>query len=125
MKKLFVFLATLFMSIQILAVDFKPFEQASFDAALQTNKPVLVDVYADWCPTCKRQLSILEPMLQEEQFNDYSVFKVDYDQQKEVLKRFNVTRQSTLILFNEGKELRRGIAETNESRLRQFITVSE
>ncbi|MDO5054676.1 thioredoxin family protein [Pasteurella oralis] len=125
MKKIFTLLATLFVSMQTFAVEFKPFEQAAFESALQMNKPVLIDVYADWCPTCKRQLKVLEPMLQEEQFNDYTVFKVDYDEQKDALKNFQVTRQSTLILFNEGKELRRSIAETNETRLRQFITLSE
>lgn len=123
MKKLFAFLATLFVSVQVLAIDFKPFEQAAFDAAVQTNKPVLVDVYADWCPTCKRQVRVLEPMLKEEQFKDYTVFKVDYDEHKDALKNFKVTRQSTLILFNEGKEVRRSIAETSEEGLRRFVTL--
>lgn len=123
MKKILVFLATLFISFQVFAVDFKPFEQAAFDSAIKTHKPVLIDVYADWCPTCKRQLRVLEPMLKEEKFKEYTVFKVDYDEQKEVLKNFKVTRQSTLILFNEGKEVRRSIAETSEDGLRRFITL--
>ncbi|MGC7589013.1 thioredoxin family protein [Bisgaard Taxon 46] len=123
MKKVFTLLATLFVSAQVFAVDFKPFEQAAFDVAVQSNKPVLVDVYADWCPTCKRQVKVLEPILNEDQFKEYTVFKVDYDEQKDVLKDFKVTRQSTLILFNEGKEVRRSIAETSEDGLRRFITL--
>ncbi|VEI58975.1 protein Trx [Pasteurella multocida] len=123
MKKILVFLATLFISFQAFAVDFKPFEQAAFDSAIKNHKPVLIDVYADWCPTCKRQLRVLEPMLKEEKFKEYTVFKVGYDEQKEVLKNFKVTRQSTLILFNEGKEVRRSIAETSEDGLRRFITL--
>ncbi|MGY4676516.1 thioredoxin family protein [Pasteurella sp. P03HT] len=123
MKKVFTLLATLFVSAHVFAVDFKPFEQAAFDAAVQTHKPVLVDVYADWCPTCKRQVKVLEPILNEAQFKDYTVFKVDYDEQKDALKNFKVTRQSTLILFNEGKEVRRSIAETSEEGLRRFITL--
>ncbi|HDR1022910.1 TPA: thioredoxin family protein [Pasteurella multocida] len=123
MKKVFTLLTTLFVSAQVFAVDFKPFEQAAFDVAIQSNKPVLVDVYADWCPTCKRQVKVLEPMLNEDQFKEYTVFKVDYDEQKDVLKDFKVTRQSTLILFNEGKEVRRSIAETSEDGLRRFITL--
>ncbi|MGC7559139.1 thioredoxin family protein [Pasteurella sp. PK-2025] len=123
MKKFLTLFATLFVSVQAFAVDFKPFEQQAFETALQSQQPVLIDVYADWCPTCKRQVKVLEPMLQEEQFKHYSVFKVDYDDQKEVLKHFNVTRQSTLILFNQGKEVRRSIAETREVPLRQFVTL--
>ncbi|MGC6376759.1 thioredoxin family protein [Bisgaard Taxon 45] len=123
MKKCLTFLATLFVASQALALEFKPFEQKAFDTALQSQQPVLIDVYANWCPTCKRQVKVLEPMLQEAQFNNYTVFKVDYDEQKETLKSFNATRQSTLILFNQGKEVRRSIAETSEDGLRRFITL--
>ncbi|HDR1925190.1 TPA: thioredoxin family protein [Pasteurella multocida] len=123
MKKLLTFVATCLLSVQAFAVDFKPFEQAAFDVALQSDKPVLVDVYANWCPTCKRQVKVLEPMLKEAQFKDYTVFKVDYDEHKDALKHFNITRQSTLILFNQGKEVRRSIAETSEDGLRRFITL--
>ncbi|MGC6405461.1 thioredoxin family protein [Bisgaard Taxon 45] len=123
MKKYLTCLATLFVSVQAFALDFKPFEQQAFDTALQSNQPVLIDVYADWCPTCKRQVKVLEPILKEAQFKDYTVFKVDYDEQKDALTHFKVNRQSTLILFNQGKEVRRSIAETSEDGLRRFITL--
>ncbi|XYU91521.1 hypothetical protein ACTG5T_02650 [Pasteurella multocida] len=42
MKKLLTFVATCLLSVQAFAVDFKPFEQAAFDVALQSDKPVLV-----------------------------------------------------------------------------------
>lgn len=123
MKKILTFFATLLLSAQAFALEFKPFEQQAFDAALQSRQPVLIDVYADWCPTCKRQVKVLSPLLQEEQFKHYTLFKVDYDEQKDALKQFKVNRQSTLILFNQGQEVRRSIAETNADRLRQFITL--
>ncbi|MDO4697167.1 MAG: thioredoxin family protein [Pasteurellaceae bacterium] len=122
-KSLLMLISTFFLSVQAMAVEFKAFNQAEFESLMQQGKPILVDAYANWCPTCKRQLKVLEPMLKEEAFADLTAFKLDYDTEKQALKEFGISRQSTLILFNQGKEVRRSIAETQADRLRQFITL--
>ena len=101
--------------------DAKPFSQEKFDQLQADGKPVLIDVWADWCPTCKRQGTILGPLLQEEEFQNITLLKVDFDDQKDVVKAFGATRQSTLILYKNGKEVDRGVAETNPERLREFV----
>lgn len=120
-KSLLTLISALFLSVQAMAVEFKAFNQAEFEQLMQQGKPILVDAYANWCPTCKRQLNVLEPMLQESEFADLTAFKLDYDAEKQALKAFGINRQSTLILFHQGKEVRRSIAETNADRLREFI----
>lgn len=122
-KSLLMLISALFLSAQVIAVEFKAFNQAEFNHLMQQGKPILVDAYANWCPTCKRQLKVLEPMIQEPEFSDLTAFKLDYDTEKQALKEFGISRQSTLILFNQGKEVRRSIAETQADRLRQFITL--
>lgn len=122
-KQLFTLFSTLCLSVSTFATEFKPFEQAQFDALMQQGSPILVQVHADWCPTCRRQEKILTPMLQEPQFAALTAFKVDYDTQDEALKNFRVNRQSTSILFNHGKEVRRSVAQTNAEKLREFITL--
>lgn len=122
-KQIFTFLTALFLSFSTFAAEFKPFTQAEFDVAMQQGKPILVDVYADWCSTCKRQLHILTPMLAEPEFAGLTAFKVNYDTQDDVLKALNVRNKSTLILFNQGKEVRRSIGQTNKEKLRQFISL--
>lgn len=122
-KPLFALFSALCLSASSFAAEFKPFEQAQFNALMQQGKPVLVHVHAEWCPTCKRQEKVLVPALTESQFADLNALKVDYDTQDDALKAFKVNRQSTLILFNQGNEVRRSIAETSAEKLRQFITL--
>ena len=44
------------------ATDKKPFDQAAFDAAQAAGKPILVEVTAPWCPTCKAQAPTLSKL---------------------------------------------------------------
>ena len=98
------------------------FTQEKFDKLMAENKPVLIDIAADWCPTCQRQATLLGPMMQEDAFKDITVLRVDFDDQKDVVKALKATRQSTLVIFNDGAEVDRSIAETNEERLRTFVS---
>ncbi|MDO1508867.1 MULTISPECIES: thioredoxin family protein [unclassified Neisseria] len=123
MKKIIPMFFAALLAGQALAADFQPFQQAKFDALQKDGKPVLVDIYADWCPVCHRQEQVLKPMLQEPEFKNLTVLKVDFDSQKQEVKAFKANRQSTLILFNGGKEVRRSVGETNPQRLRQFVTL--
>lgn len=67
------------------------------------NKRVLVDFYAEWCGPCKR----LGPLLEEIDFID--VIKVNVDEFPMLAQQYGVMSIPTLILFEEGKELRKEI----------------
>ena len=45
--------AVMLGSLPAIAADWKPFTQAEFSAAQKDGKPILVDVFAPWCPTCR------------------------------------------------------------------------
>jgi thioredoxin 1 len=47
------------------AMDKKPFDQKAFEAAQAAGKPILVEVYAPWCPVCRAQAPILAKLRQE------------------------------------------------------------
>ena len=57
------------------AAEVKPYDKATFDALHAAGKPVVIHVYADWCPTCKRQIPIISGLLSEPPFKDYTVLK--------------------------------------------------
>ena len=80
-----------------------PFDPQAFAAAKATGKPVLVEVFADWCSTCSQQTSVLSDLLGQPAYKEYRVFTVDFDKQKQALKLLGVRDRSTLIVY-KGKE---------------------
>lgn len=99
----------------------QPFEFPPFEAARQSGDPVLVVVYADWCPTCRRQDKVLGELLRRPEYTPIRTFRVDFDMQDDALKALRVTRQSTLILYRGGREIARSTGETRPAALEQFL----
>jgi thioredoxin 1 len=50
------------------AAEIKPYDKATFDALEAAGKPVVIHVYADWCPTCKEQTPIRSDLIKEPSF---------------------------------------------------------
>jgi len=98
-----------------------PYTQAEFDALQKTGSPTLVFVHADWCPVCKAQTKILDELLPQPEFRQIKVLRVDFDSQKAIIKSFKASYQSTLILYKDGTEVARSVAETNKDRIAAFL----
>ena len=88
------------------------FSLAAFEAA---QKPILIDIAAPWCPTCKVQAPILTKLYAEPRFKDLQVFTVDFDTQKDALRALKAQRQSTLIVFKGAIQKNKGRREEWES----------
>ncbi|EKS7792355.1 thioredoxin family protein [Edwardsiella piscicida] len=116
------FIPAMLLSAAIQAASVEPYSDAAFTQAQASGAPVLVDVYADWCPVCKRQERELTPLFAQPAQRDLRVFKVNFDTQKAALQQFRVSQQSTLILYRNGQEVRRSIGETSQSALSDFLT---
>ena len=103
-----------------LAKDQK-FDQKVFDAAQAAGKPILIEVTAPWCPTCKAQAPILSKLKGESRFKDLEAFNIDFDSQKDLLRKFNVRMQSTLIVFKGKQEAGRSTGDTNAGSIEQLL----
>ena len=68
---------------------------------MKSDKPVLVDFYADWCGPCR----MLGPVIEElaNQRNDIKVCKLNVDENPELAQAFRVMSIPTLMVVNEGK----------------------
>ena len=99
----------------------KPFTPAAFDAAKAAGMPILVDVTAPWCPTCKAQRPILSNLEAEPKFKDLVVLDVDFDSQKDVLRQLGVRMQSTLIAFKGDRETARSTGETRPEPIAKLL----
>ena len=95
------------------AAEWKEFTPDAFAAAKSDGKPILVDVFAPWCSVCRAQNPILTKLTREPKYKDLVVLKVNYDEQKDVVRALNVQRQSTLIVFKGKDEIDRSVGDTS------------
>ena len=98
-----------------------PFEQARFAAAQQADRPILVDITATWCPTCKAQKPIIDKIAAAAEFRDLTIFGVDFDTQKDTVRAFGAQSQSTLIAFKGNKETGRSVGEMRAASIEALV----
>ena len=108
-------------AIPAAAFEQKKYDAASFKTAQSSNKPILVDISATWCPTCKAQHQVLESLRQKPEYSGLVIFEVDFDSQKDVVKSFNARQQSTLIAFKGTQETRRLVGETGSAPIEDLL----
>lgn len=109
---------------RLAAAHAAPFSAQAFEAAQAADRPILVDVTASWCPTCRAQKPILARLLAEPRFAEIAAFEVDYDRQKDIVRRFEVRMQSTLIVFRGRDELGRSVGDTNPASIRSLLEMT-
>lgn len=91
---------------------------------LKTDKPVLVDFWAEWCGPCRMQNPILEDL--DKALGDKGVIaKMNVDEQPTVPQKFGVMSIPTLVLFKDGKIIKQWIGvqsgETLKSEFDKLI----
>jgi thioredoxin 1 len=103
------------------AAERTAFDPAKFDAAVAAGGPVLVDVYAPWCTTCRAQSKALDRVFRKPEYAGYRVFVVDYDSEKDVMRSFGATQRSTLIVFSGGVERGRVVGDTRAAAIEALL----
>ena len=119
--KLLLGATALVMATLASAAETKPFDAATFTTLQAAGKPILVDIRADWCPTCKKQAPIIASLMSTPAFKDYTVLEVNFDTQPEALKQFRVTQQSTLIIFAGKQEKGRSTGDTRREGIEALL----
>ena len=81
----------------------KSVTDASFDAdVLKSDKPVLVDFWAEWCGPCHAVAPVLDRIAAEHE-DKLKLVKVNIDTEHELQQRYGVASIPTMILFKDGE----------------------
>jgi thioredoxin 1 len=97
------------------------FSEAAFNSAAKAGHPVLIEFHADWCPTCRAQEKVVNSLVGQADYNNVVVLRVLFDQDKDLLERFGVRRQSTLVVFKNGKEVARAVGATSTDSIAELL----
>ena len=99
------------------ALTFEPFTESRFKTLQAENKPILIDVNAKWCSTCKAQGLVLDSYQRQYPNSGVTVLKVDFDSQKRWVNYFKAPRQSTFVSFKGKEQIDFSVAETRASEI--------
>ena len=87
---------------------------------LQSDVPVLVDFWADWCMPCKMVEPVLDEM-SEEYDEKLKIARLNVDEQGDIAARYNVVSIPTLLLFKNGEIAGQQIGAAPRDRLDKLV----
>ncbi len=104
-----------------MADDILQLSDATFDETVSgSDMPVLVDFWAEWCGPCK----MIAPTLAEiatEQRGKLTIGKLNVDDNPDTARRFDVMSIPTLLVFKDGKQVKRLVGAKGKGQLLQDL----
>ena len=94
----------------------------NFESVKASEKPVLVDFYAEWCGPCRMVSPIVDEIAEEHP--EYLIGKVNVDNESELAREFSVVSIPTLVILKNGKLVKRIVgARSKAAILEQLASV--
>jgi thioredoxin 1 len=93
---------------------------ANFESeVIKSNKPVIIDFYADWCGPCK----ILGPTMEQiaDERSDLKVVKINVDEEGELAQQFNVMSIPTIVVMKQGKVTNGSMGVQSKDRVLKLL----
>ncbi|TML94502.1 MAG: thioredoxin [Actinobacteria bacterium] len=99
-------------------------EQSFEEEVLKSDKPVIVDFWAEWCGPCHAVSPVLDRIV-DERNGDLKLVKVNIDEQPELAQRFGVQSIPTIILFKEGQPAAAAIGAQPKPALERALGLAD
>lgn len=99
-------------AVHVTAEEFK-------EVVLDSDKPVLVDFWAEWCGPCQTMGPIVDEIAEE--LKDMKVCKLNIDEAMELARKYRVMSIPAFLIFEGGEAVKRTVGEQTKAELMTFI----
>jgi thioredoxin 1 len=95
-------------------------EQTWDTEVIQSDKPVIVDFWAEWCGPCHAVAPVLDRIADERQ-EELKLVKVDIDKEQALAQRYGIASIPTIVLFKDGEPAAAAIGAQPKSALERSL----
>jgi len=88
--------------------------------ALESEIPVLVDFYADWCGPCRTMAPILAELANQFE-GQFKVVKVNIENNQQIAEQYNIASIPTLIIFKNGQKIKQMVGALPKTELEKIM----
>ncbi len=92
------------------ALERVPFDLDSVRTAQANGDRFIIGAWATWCATCQAQIEVLNALEDDPRFADITIFHIDYDLQKPMMRLFHIGSRSQIVVYEGETELGRLIS---------------
>lgn len=103
------------MQVEVIKVTSKNFNQE----VLESEKPVLIDFYADWCGPCKMLSPVVDQVAKENE--DIKVVKINIDETQDIAVKYQIMSIPTLVVIKNGEETNRSVGVIDKSEILELL----
>jgi thioredoxin 1 len=89
------------------------------EEVIRSDKPVLLDFFAEWCGPCKMIAPSIEEIAEENEH--IKVCKIDVDQNMELATRFQIYSIPTLIVMDKGEIVNQALGARSKQQILDLI----
>ena len=95
-------------------------EQTWDEEVIQSDKPVIVDFWAEWCGPCHAVAPVLD-RIADERGEELKLVKVDIDKEQGLAQRYGIASIPTIVLFKDGEPAAAAIGAQPKSALERSL----